>query len=70
MSHFTSKQRLKIALGGFLLIIGFVVLIVTFLVVTKTINVENVLQPGLLVNVMAVIGGIDVLAGVLLLHSR
>ncbi|MCK4439953.1 hypothetical protein KAU85_03105 [Candidatus Bathyarchaeota archaeon] len=70
MPYFTSRQRFKMALGGFLLLIGFVVLIVTFLVVTKTVDVENVLQPDLLVNVMAVIGGIDILAGVLLLRLR
>jgi len=42
MSYFTRKQRLKIALGGLLVLIGLVVLILTFVVVTKTIDVENV----------------------------
>lgn len=70
MSHFTRKQRFKIALGGFLSLIGFVVLIFTLLVVTKTIDVENVSQSDLLVNVMAVIGSLDVVAGMLLLRSR
>lgn len=70
MPRFTSKQRLKIALGGFLSLIGFAVLILTFLVVTKTIDIENVLKSDLLVSVMAVIGSLDVLAGILLLRSR
>jgi hypothetical protein len=70
MSYFTRKQRFKIALGGLLSLIGFVILIFAFLVITKTIDVENVLQSGLLVNVMAVIGSIDVLAGIMLLRSR
>jgi hypothetical protein len=70
MSHFTRKQRFMIALGGFLSLIGFVVLIFTFLVVTKTIDAENFLQSDLLVNVMAVIGSLDVLAGIMLLRYR
>jgi hypothetical protein len=70
MSYFSRKQRFKIALGGFLSLIGFVVLIFTFLVITKTVNVENISQSDLLVNVMVVIGGLDVLAGIMLLRSR
>jgi uncharacterized membrane protein len=70
MSYFTHKQRFKISLGGFLSLIGFVVLIFTFLVVTKTVNSENISQPDLLINVMVVIGSLDVLAGIVLLRSR
>lgn len=70
MPYFTSKQRFKIALGGFLWLIGFAVLVFTFLVITKTIDVENVLQSDLLINAMAVIGSLDVLAGIMLLRSQ
>lgn len=70
MPYFTRKQRFKIALGGFVSLVGFVVLTFTFLVITKTITVENILQPDLLINVMAIIGGLDVLAGIMLLRSR
>lgn len=70
MSSFTPKQRVKIALGGFLLFIGFVVLIFTLLVVTEKIEVANVLKPELLVSVIAVIGFLDILAGIVLLRSR
>lgn len=70
MSYFTRKQRLKIALGGFVSFIGFVILALTVLVVTKTIDAENILQPGLLVGVMVVIGVLDIIAGILLLRSR
>lgn len=70
MPYFTRKQRFKIALGGFVSLVGFVVLTFTFLVITKTITVENILQPDLLINVMAIIGGLDVLAGIILLRSR
>ncbi|MBE0520249.1 hypothetical protein IBX35_04325 [Candidatus Bathyarchaeota archaeon] len=70
MPYFTRKQRFKIALGGFVSLVGFVVLAFTFLVITKTISVENILQPDLLINVMVIIGGLDVLAGIILLRSR
>jgi len=70
MPCLTRKQRFKIALGGFVSLVGFVVLTFTFLVITKTITVENILQPDLLINVMAIIGGLDVLAGIILLRSR
>lgn len=70
MSYFTRKQRFKIALGGCLALVGFGVLIFTFLVITKTVNVENISQSDLLVNVMVVIGSLDVVAGIMLLRSR
>ena len=70
MPYFTRKQRFKIALGGFVSLIGFLVLTFTFLVITKTMDVENILQPDLLINIMIIIGGLDVLAGIILLWSR
>jgi hypothetical protein len=70
MPYFTRKQRFKIALGGFVSLIGFLVLTFTFLVITKTMDVENILQPDLLINIMVIIGGLDVLAGIILLRSR
>jgi len=70
MPYFTRKQRFKIALGGFVSLVGFVVLTFTFLVIAKTIDVENILQPDLLINVMVIIGSLDVLAGIVLLRSR
>jgi len=70
MPYFTRKQRFKIALGGFVSLVGFVVLTFTFLVITKTITVENILQRDLLINIMVIIGGLDVLAGIVLLRSR
>lgn len=70
MPYFTRKQRFKVALGGFVSLIGFLVLTFTFLVITKTMDVENILQPDLLINIMIIIGGLDVLAGIILLWSR
>lgn len=70
MSYFTGKQRLKIALGGLVSFIGFILLALTILVVTKTIDAESILQPSLLVDVMVVVGVLDVLTGIVLLRSR
>ena len=70
MPYLTCKQRFKIALGGFVSLVGFVVLAFTFLVITNTISVESILQPDLLINVMVIIGGLDVVAGIMLLRSR
>jgi len=70
MPYLTREQRFKIALGGFVSLVGFIVLAFTFLVITNTISAENILKPDLLINVMVIIGGLDVLAGVILLRSR
>ncbi len=70
MPYYTRRQRLKIALGGFILFIGFIVLILIVFVMARTIDTENTLQLGLLINFLVVIGVLDILAGILLLHSR
>ncbi len=70
MSRFTRKQRLKIAFGGFLSFLGFVLLAFTLLVIIGKINVEEFFKPELFVYIMVVIGFLDVLAGFLLFHSR
>ena len=70
MSFFTYKKRFKIALGGFLFFVGFLILVFTMLAVAKTIDVGNILQLELLVYVILVIGILDILSGILLLRSR
>jgi len=50
--------------------IGFAILVLTILVITKTVDVENILQPSLLVDVLVVIGVLDILAGILLLRLK
>jgi len=70
MPNFTPKQRFRIALGGFISFIGFIVLVMAALVITETIDIENILQHNLLAGVMAIIGILDLLAGVLLLRLK
>ncbi|RLI39957.1 hypothetical protein DRO59_10345 [Candidatus Bathyarchaeota archaeon] len=70
MPHFTSKQRLKIALGGFLTLVGFSIITLTVLTMTKTLDVESVLQPSLLLSLTTAMGVLDIIAGILLLRSK
>ncbi|MCD6431748.1 hypothetical protein J7L33_03470 [Candidatus Bathyarchaeota archaeon] len=70
MPHFTSKQRLKIALGGFLTLVGFSIITLTVLTMTKTLDVESVLQPNLLLSLTTAMGVLDIIAGILLLRSK
>lgn len=73
MPHFSLKQRFKIALGGLLSLIGFIVLIFTFIVITEVIDFENISQSGfygLIISILMVLGGLDILAGILLARSR
>ena len=70
MPYLTYKQRLKIALGGFLLFVGCILLVSIYLVVTGTVEARNSLQPELLIGFVAIIGCLDILAGSLLFRSR
>ena len=70
MSHFTRKQRLKIAFGGFLSFLGFMLLIFTLLVIIGRISVEDFFKPELFVCTLVIVGILDVLAGFLLFRSR
>ena len=70
MPHFTSKQRLKIALGGFLTLVGFSIITLIVLTMTKTLDVESVLQPNLLLSLTTAMGVLDIIAGILLLRSK
>jgi len=51
-------------------LMGFIILALIVLVITETIDTENILQPGLLVDFIVVIGVLDVLAGILLLRLK
>lgn len=68
MSHFTQKQRLIIAFGGFLFFVGFLVLALAILAATNMVDIGNLLQFGFLREILIVIGVLDVIAGILLLR--
>jgi len=51
-------------------LVGFIILALAVLVITETIEIESILQSGLLVGFIVVIGVLDVLTGILLLRFR
>lgn len=70
MPSFSLKQRLKIAIGGFVSFVGFMILLLAFLTVTRTVNLESVMQNELIVAVAAIVGILDIICGFLLLWKR
>ncbi|NIO36752.1 hypothetical protein GTO27_03510 [Candidatus Bathyarchaeota archaeon] len=70
MSYFSKKQRLKIALGGILSLVGFLVLALTYLVVAQAIDIQDFIEDNVLVALMASVGVLDIFGGILLLRSR
>jgi uncharacterized membrane protein len=62
MPSFSLKQRLKIAIGGFVSFVGLMML-------TRTVNLESVMQNELIVAVVAIVGILDVICGFLLLRK-
>lgn len=70
MPYFPLKQRLKIALGGFVFFTGLLLVIITFLTATKAASLESVLPNELIVALAAIVGVLDVVCGVLLLLRK
>ena len=70
MPAFSMNQRLKIALGGFLVFTGFLIVISTILSLTKTVRFELVFQPELFVPIVVIIGALDVACGIILIHKK
>jgi uncharacterized membrane protein len=70
MPYFPLKQRLKIALGGFVSFVGFMILLFALLTVTKTVNLESVVKNELVVAVAVIVGILDIICGFLLFRKR
>jgi hypothetical protein len=70
MPYLSRKQRLVIALGGFIFFAGFLTLVLTILVATGVTETENILQFVLFKEILAVVGVLNLLAGVLLFLSK
>jgi len=70
MPYLSRKQRLVIAFGGFIFFTGFLTLVLAILVTTSVIDTENILQFVLLKEILAVVGVLNMLAGVLLFFLR
>ena len=70
MSYFPLKQRLKIALGGFLSLAGFIILLLALLTTTGTVNLENVVKTEFIVAVAVIVGILDIICGFLLFRKK
>ena len=70
MPYFPLKQRLKIALGGFVSLVGFMILVFALLTTTRTINLESVVKNEFIVAVAAIVGILDIICGFLLFRKR
>lgn len=70
MPFFSPKQRLKIALGGFVSFVGLMLLIFVFLTTTRTVNLGTVMQNELIVTVVVIVGILDIICGFLLFRKR
>ena len=70
MSYFSLKQRLKIALGGFVFFLGLLLLILAVLTTTRAVNLESIIPNELIIAVAAVVGILDVVCGFLLFRKR
>jgi hypothetical protein len=70
LSTLSTSKRLKIALGGFVSFTGFIILVITILSATTAADVQSVLPNGAMVNLVAFLGFLDVLCGLLLVFSE
>jgi uncharacterized membrane protein len=70
MPTFSIAQRLKIALGGFLSVTGFVILLTAVLAISEDVNVENVFQGGIMFWAITLLSCLDIACGFLLLKER
>jgi hypothetical protein len=70
MPYFPLKQRLKIALGGFACLVGFMALLFALLTTTGTLNLENVMKNEVIAAVAVTVGILDVICGYLLFRKK
>ncbi len=66
MPTFSKTQRLRIAIGGFVSFIGFLILIAALLTATGATNLETVFQNEFVVATIGIVGIADVFCGITL----
>jgi uncharacterized membrane protein len=69
MPYFPLRHRLKIALGGFVSFVGFVILVLALLTTTSSVNLESVVKSEFIVAVAVVVGILDIICGFLLIRK-
>ena len=67
---FSTSQRLKIALGGFVSFTGFTILVAVILTATGAADMQSVFQNEVMVGGVAFMGFLDVLCGLLLVFRE
>lgn len=70
MPTFSTTQRLKIALGGFLAFTGFVILLTAVLAIIGDVTVEKVFSGGIMFWALAFLSCLDIACGFLLLREK
>lgn len=70
MPSFSTFQRLKIGLGGFISFLGFIILVAVVLTATGATDMESVFQNEVMIGAVGFIGILDVLCGVLLVFRE
>jgi uncharacterized membrane protein len=70
MPYFPLKQRLKIALGGLISLVGFMILLFALLTTTRTVNLEGVVKNEFILAVAVIVGILDVICGFLLFRKK
>jgi hypothetical protein len=66
LSTLSTRDRLKIALGGFVSFSGFIVLIMVFLSATGAADMNSVFQSPVMIGAAAFLGGLDIICGAFL----
>jgi hypothetical protein len=70
LSVLSTTKRLRIALGGFLSFTGFIILIMVIFTETGAADMQAVLQNGVMVGAVAILGLLDVLCGLMLFYRE
>lgn len=66
MPVFSTAQRLKIAIGGFVSLTGFIILITTILGASGAVNLEAIFQSQLAMSIIVAVAALDIFGGLLL----
>lgn len=67
MATLSTRQRLRIALGGFVSFLGFLILVVVVFAMAGAVNLENIIQVEFILTILILLGVLDVLCGLFLL---
>ncbi len=70
MPTFSTAQRLKIALGGFVSFTGLAILACTILTLTGAANLASIFQDAVSAIIVTIVGGLDVACGLLLVFRN